>query len=228
MTHTALVTGANRGIGFEICRQLGAAGHKVVMGARDPSQGEAAAQDLRDQGHDVTAVELDVADEASVEACATALREQGTEIDILVNNAGFLAEGDLLTGSHAMEEAIAVNLMGPLRTARAFMPAMEKRGWGRVVNVSSAWGSFAKDLEGPAAYAITKAALNALTVRLAREAGDGVKVNSIDPGWVQTRMGGADAHRTVEQGADTAVWLATLPDDGPTGGFFHDRKPAAW
>ena len=228
MTHTALVTGGDRGIGFEICRQLAAAGHKVVMGARDPGLGDAAAQELRDQGHDVTAVALDVADEASVEACAATLREQGIDIDILVNNAGFLAEGDLLTGPHAMEEAIAVNLMGPLRTARAFLPAMEKRGWGRVVNVSSAWGSFAKDLEGPAAYAITKAALNALTVRLAREAGDGVKVNSIDPGWVQTRMGGADAHRTVEQGADTAVWLAMLPDDGPNGGFFHDREPAEW
>ena len=127
-----------------------------------------------------------------------------------------------------MEEAIAVNLLGPLRTARAFMPGMAQRGYGRVVNVSSNWGSFDQGLEGPAAYAVTKAALNALTVRLAREAGEGVKVNCMCPGWVQTRMGGQGATSTPEQGADTAVFLATLPDDGPTSGFFRHRKPIAW
>lgn len=228
MTHTALVTGGNRGIGLETCRQLAAAGHKVFLGSRDARLGEAAAQALRDQGLDVTAVVLDVADDASVQACAAALKAQGAEVDMLINNAGFLAEGELLSGPDAMAEAIDVNLLGPLRTARAFMPGMAERGWGRVVNFSSGWGSFAAGLEGPPAYAVTKAALNALTVRLAREAGDGVKVNSIDPGWVQTRMGGDGAIRTVEQGADTAVWLATLPDDGPTGGFFFDREPTDW
>lgn len=226
---TALVTGGNRGIGKEICRQLGAMGHAVLLGSRDPAAGEAAAAELRGQGLDVTAVTIDVASAASVDACAGALTKAGRHIDVLVNNAGALAEGPLLTGTiEPMEEGLAVNLMGPLRTARAFMPAMAERGWGRVVNVSSGWGAFSRDLEGPAAYAVSKAALNALTVRLAREAGTGVKVNCMCPGWVQTRMGGEGANRPVAEGADTAVWLATLPDDGPTGGFFRDRKPIDW
>ena len=226
---TALVTGGNRGIGREICRQLASMGHTVLLGSRDPAAGEAAAADLRGQGLDVTAVTIDVAKAASVGACARALQKEGHHVDVLVNNAGVLADGPLLTGStKPMEEGLAVNLMGPLRTARAFMPAMAERGWGRVVNVSSGWGAFSRGLEGPAAYAVSKAALNALTVRLARDAGSGVKVNCMCPGWVQTRMGGEGANRPVAEGADTAVWLATLPDDGPSGGFFRDRKPIDW
>jgi len=229
MTRTALVTGANRGIGLEICRELGARGHRVILAARDRARGQAAVGDLTGQGLDVVFELMDVAQADSIAAAAKRLAEAGEAVDILVNNAGVLAEADLLTGDIAvLEEAIAVHLMGPLLTARAFMPAMGERGWGRVVNVSSGWGSFDKGLEGPAPYAITKAALNALTVRLAREAGPGVKVNSIDPGWVGTRMGGPNADRTVEKGAETAVWLATLADDGPTGGFFRDLEPCAW
>jgi NAD(P)-dependent dehydrogenase (short-subunit alcohol dehydrogenase family) len=229
MNRTALITGANRGIGLETCRQLGAMGHRVVLAARNAGLGEAAAGELADQGLEVVFEQMDVGQPASISACAARLAQAGEAVDILVNNAGVLVEADLLTGDlAAMEDAIAVHVMGPLLTARAFMPGMAQRGWGRVVNFSSAWGSFARGLEGPAPYAITKAAINALTVRLAREAGDGVKVNSVDPGGVQTRMGGPDADRTVEQGADPAVWLATLGDDGPTGGFFRDRETAAW
>ena len=148
----------------------------------------------------------------------------------LINNAGVLTETELLTGDlGAMEEAIAVHVMGPLLTARAFMPGMASSGVGAGLSTfRRPGGPLPKGLEGPAPYAITKAAINALTVRLAREAGDGVKVNSIDPGWVQTRMGGNEAARTVEQGADTAVWLATLDDDGPTGGFYLDREATDW
>jgi len=226
---TALVTGGNRGIGLEICRQLGQGGMRVLLAARDAGAGEAAAAGLRGQGLDVRAVALDVSRSGSVTACARALAKAGDNVDVLVNNAGVIAEGPLLGGStKPMEEALAVNLMGALRTARAFMPGMAERGFGRVVNVSSGWGSFARGLEGPAAYAVSKAALNALTVRLAREAGPGVKVNAMCPGWVRTRMGGEGADRPVEQGADTGVWLATLPDDGPTGGFFRDRQPLGW
>jgi len=229
MTHTAVITGANRGIGFEVCRQLAAKGVRVVLAARNPELGAPAAAELADQGLDVQFCQMDVADRGSVADAARRLAGTGEAVDILVNNAGVLAEADLMTGElGVMEEAIAVHLMGPLLTARAFMPGMAKSGWGRVVNFSSGWGSFASGLEGPAPYAITKAALNALTVRLAREAGDGVKVNSVDPGWVATRMGGSDADRTVTRGAETAIWLATLPDDGPTGGFFRDLKPAPW
>ena len=131
-------------------------------------------------------------------------------------------------GYEAFELSLDVNLMGALRTARAFMPAMVARGWGRVVNVSSIWGSFAKGLGGPPGYSVSKAALNALTVQLAREAGGGILVNAMCPGWVRTRMGGSNASRSPAEGADTAIFLATLPDDGPTGGFFSDRTPIAW
>ncbi len=229
MVHTALVTGGNRGIGLEICRQLARARHAIVLGSRDPASGDEAAAGLRGAGHDVRVMTLDVSDDESVRACADELAAGGVEIDVLVNNAGVLAEGSLLSGSPApMAEAIAINLLGPYRTARAFMPGMARRGWGRVVNVSSGWGSFASGLEGPAAYAISKSALNALTVRLAREAGPGVLVNCMCPGWVRTRMGGMTATRSVAEGADTALFLATLPDDGPTGGFFRDRMPERW
>jgi len=226
---TALVTGGNRGIGLEICRQLGALGMKVLLASRDMAACETAAAQLKAQGLDVTALTLDVGKAASINACARKLGKDGIAVDVLVNNAGFLAEGDLLTGpTRPMDEAVGVNLMAPYRMARAFVPAMIARGHGRVVNLSSSWGAFSRDLEGPAAYAVTKTALNALTVRLAREAGPAVKVNCMCPGWVQTRMGGDGANRPVAEGADTAVYLATLPDDGPTGGFFRDRQPIAW
>ena len=226
---TALVTGGNRGIGFEICRQLGRQGMTVLLASREQTAGEEAAATLKGEGLDVRAVALDVASADSITACAAALKRKGVAVDVLVNNAGVIAEGDLLSGDAGpMEQAISVNLMGPLRTAQAFMPAMNQRGYGRVVNVSSNWGSFDAGLEGPAAYAVSKAALNALTVRLAREAGDGVKVNSMCPGWVRTRMGGDSATSSTEEGADTAVFLATLPDDGANGLFFRKRKPHAW
>ncbi len=226
---TALVTGGNRGIGFEICRQLAKKGMSVLLAARDAESGDRAVAALLGEGLDARALTLDVASDASVAACAAALARENVAVDVLVNNAGFLAEGELIAGDPAvMEEAIAVNLLGPLRTARAFMPGMAQRGYGRVVNISSNWGSFDAGLEGPPAYAVTKAALNALTVRLAREAGEGVKVNAMCPGWVQTRMGGEDATSTPEEGADTAVFLATLPDDGANGLFFRKRKPHAW
>ena len=225
----ALVTGGNRGIGLQTCRNLGAEGMSVLLGSRNVALGDEAAAGLRAEMLSVTAIELDVADPVSITRLAEGLARDGIHVDVLVNNAGVIAPGDLLTGSgDQMTEALDVNLLGPWRMAKAFMPAMAARGWGRVVNVSSAWGSFASGLKGPAAYAITKAALNALTVRLAREAGAGVKVNAACPGWVRTRMGGESAPRSVIEGADTVVWLATLPDDGPTGGFFRDRKPAEW
>lgn len=228
MSHTALVTGANRGIGFEISRQLGKAGHVVLLGARDLANGEEAAAKLRSKGLDVTAVEIDVSKVASVKKCAAFLKKKGVKVDVLVNNAGVIAEGDLLTGPDPMKGALGVNLMGPLQTTRAFAPGMAERGWGRIVNVSSTWGSFESGLEGPAAYAISKAALNALTVRLSRELGDGILINAMCPGWVRTRMGGDEASRSVEEGADTAFFLATLPDGSPTGGFFRDRAPVSW
>jgi NAD(P)-dependent dehydrogenase (short-subunit alcohol dehydrogenase family) len=226
---TALVTGANRGIGFEVCRSLGRRGIDVILTGRDAGSVAAAVGELRSDGIHVVGEVLDVGSEASVIDCAARLQRQDRRVDILVNNAGVYPEGALLTSPTPMiTEAMAVNFFGGLWTARAWMPEMNRRGYGRVVNVTSGYGSFAEGLEGPAAYAISKAALNALTVRLAREARDDVKVNAVCPGWVRTRMGGSGAPSSVEEGADTVVWLATLPVNGPSGGLFRSRRPIPW
>jgi NAD(P)-dependent dehydrogenase (short-subunit alcohol dehydrogenase family) len=227
-SHTALVSGGNRGIGLEVCRQLGALGHRVLLGAREPAKGEAAAASLRARGLDVTSVALDVADPDSVARLA-AVRP---EVDILVNNAGvYLDEGrrPLELDEAVLRDTLEVNLLGAFRLCRAFVPGMAARGWGRVASVSSGMGQLADMGGGSLAYRLSKTALNALTRVLAQEVdGRQVKVNAACPGWVRTDMGGAHAPRPVEQGADTVVWLATLPEDGPTGGLFRDKRPIPW
>jgi NAD(P)-dependent dehydrogenase (short-subunit alcohol dehydrogenase family) len=167
-------------------------------------------------------VALDLSDP---EAC-----DAGVEgVTVLVNNAGVLFEGaNLFDDMDQFEATMDVSLHGPYSLIRACLPAMQAARYGRVVNVSSGWGSFSEGLGGPGAYGVGKAAMNALTFAAARAVPPFVKVNALCPGWVRTRMGGASASRSPEQGADTAIWLATLPDDGPTGGFFRDRKPIAW
>jgi NAD(P)-dependent dehydrogenase (short-subunit alcohol dehydrogenase family) len=229
MKRNALVTGANRGIGLAIARQLAERGHSVLLGSRDLNAGAETAKSLRSHGLDVAPTRLDLAVPATIEALINEIVKAGRQIDILVNNAGVLHEKPLLELTDAqINESLAVHLTGPLRLIRALAPAMAARGYGRIVNLSSGWGSFAEGLGGPGAYGVTKAALNALTVRLAKELPSTVKVNAMCPGWVRTRMGGEGAPRTPDEGADTAVWLATLPDDGPTGGFFRDRRPIEW
>jgi NAD(P)-dependent dehydrogenase (short-subunit alcohol dehydrogenase family) len=216
----ALVTGGNRGIGFEVCRQLAGMGLRVLLGARDPALGKKAAAELG-----VEPVKLNVADPASVSAAA----KRVGPIDVLVNNAGVYPSGTVLDSDPAAwRETFDVNFLGALWTCRAFVPGMLKRGYGRVVNVSSGYGAISEGLEGPAPYSVSKAALNALTIKLASELGGDVKVNAACPGWVRTRMGGPGANSSVEQGADTIVWLATLPADGPSGGFFRHRRPIPW
>jgi NAD(P)-dependent dehydrogenase (short-subunit alcohol dehydrogenase family) len=150
-------------------------------------------------------------------------------VEVLVNNAAIYPEVHLLDSpEHVLRDTMEVNFFGAVRTCRVFLPGMMERGYGRVVNVSSGCGSFASGLRCHAAYGISKAALNALTVKLAAEVKGDVKINAANPGWVQTRMGGAGAPKTVQQGADTIVWLATLPPRGPSGGFFGERKPVPW
>jgi NAD(P)-dependent dehydrogenase (short-subunit alcohol dehydrogenase family) len=223
-SRTALITGANRGLGLEIARQLAAQGHRVLLGARDPAKGEAAAAALRGE---VVPVALDVARDESVHAAARA----HPEVDILVNNAAIYLDREvdpLALDPAILRRTLEVNTLGAFRCAAAWGPGMRARGWGRIVNMSSGMGQLCDMRGGSLAYRLSKTSLNALTRVLAHELAPAVKVNAMSPGWVRTDMGGPEAPRPVEEGADTAVWLATLPDDGPSGGFFRDRSPLAW
>jgi NAD(P)-dependent dehydrogenase (short-subunit alcohol dehydrogenase family) len=229
---TALVTGGNRGIGLEVCRRLGALGYRVLLGGRNRDQAEAAANSLRREGSQVLARVLDVTDAASIRHLAEAVEQEFGGADVLVNNAAvLLSEGAevLSVPVEDFRESMETNVYGPLLLCQALMPGMRRRRYGRVVNVSSGAGQLATMSDYAPAYSVSKAALNALTRLLAHAGRDrNVLVNAVDPGWVRTDMGGPSAPRSVEQGADTIVWCATLPDGGPTGGFFHDRQPVEW
>ncbi|MCB1395026.1 MAG: SDR family NAD(P)-dependent oxidoreductase [Rhodobacter sp.] len=216
---TALVTGANRGLGKAIAAGLMARGCAVTIGARDVTLGQAAADDLG-----CGFAHIDLHDPDSYFAALT--RSGG--YDILINNAGTLNDVSLLSPRSSFSEEMETAVHAPLDLVRLNLPHWQRTGWGRVVNISSVWGSHAAGLEGPGAYGVAKAALNALTRALARDLPDYVKVNACNPGWMSTRMGGASAPLTPEQGAETPIWLALLPDDGPTGGLFSNRQPAAW
>lgn len=224
---TALVTGANRGIGLAIAAGLSKCqGIRVLVGSRRLEEGEHATKTF---GGNAVAVPLDLSEPDPLRLQVQQIVEVHGGIDILVNNAGVLESGNLLEiEREKLNHTLQVNFLAPLELIRGLVPGMNTRGYGRIVNVSSGWGSFAEGLSGPAAYSISKAALNAVTVSLARDVAQNVKVNSMCPGWVRTRMGGDAAPRTPEQAADTAIWLATLPDDGPTGGFYRDRKLIEW
>jgi len=215
----AFVTGANRGIGLAIAAGLTAKGLEVVIGSRDLKTGQAAAAEIG-----ATAVQLDVANPASIEAAV----DDAGPIDVLVNNAGILGSGNLLDDPTDFETSMAIMVHGPYLLMHHLTPHMVSQGYGHIVNVSSGWGAFSDGVNGPASYGVAKAALNALTVATARTLPKNVKVNAMCPGWVRTRMGGGAASRSPEQGADTAVWLATLSDDGPTGQFFRDRQRIEW
>jgi NAD(P)-dependent dehydrogenase (short-subunit alcohol dehydrogenase family) len=218
----ALVTGTSRGIGAEIARQLAADyGFVVFAGARDPEDVE--------EGDGIIPIELDVTDQDQVYAALEVIGSDPGHLDALVNNAGVYGDpiGVVDYDLDRAHEVLEVNTFGPWRLCQAFVPLLRRSSQPRIVNVSSGAGQLSDMNGGRAAYRLSKAALNALTRTLASDE-PGIKVNVMCPGWVRTDMGGPGAPRSVDDGADTAVWLATLDEDGPTGGFFRDRKPIPW
>ena len=228
----AIVSGANRGIGLEVCRELASSGLHVVLGSRSAAAGEKAARSLIARGLDVEPHPLDVTDEESVRALVDHVERVLGGADVLVNNAGLLLDerADVLeVDVEHFRECVETNVYGPLRLAQSLMPGMIARGYGRVVNVSSGAGQISSMTDYAPPYSLSKAALNALT-RLLASAGHqrDVLVNAVDPGWVRSDMGGPAAPRSLAQGADTIAWCATLPRGGPSGRFFHDRKEIPW
>jgi NAD(P)-dependent dehydrogenase (short-subunit alcohol dehydrogenase family) len=228
----AIVTGGNRGIGLEVCRQLAGLGIKVILGSRDAARGVAAARELVAAGLPVEARHVDVSSAKSISECMNWVRRDVGRLDILVNNAGIMIEegdADPLEEIEMIRETMQANVYGPFLLTRLAIPIMKSRRYGRIVNLSSSMGSLTEMGAGYIAYRLSKAGINVVTRVIAAETeGMGILVNSVDPGWVQTAMGGRGATRTVEKGAETATWLATLPDNGPTGAFFRDRKAIAW
>jgi NAD(P)-dependent dehydrogenase (short-subunit alcohol dehydrogenase family) len=238
----AVVTGASRGIGLEVAKGLAAAGLKVVVTGRDAKAVDAAVAEVQrsSKGGEAVGTALDVRDDASVEAFSRWLASHaGGRVDVLVNNAGILPDnavaGDFGSASAfeaplaRLRDAFETNTLGPFALIQRFAPGMRERKYGRIVNVSSGMGQLSAMDGGYPAYRLSKTALNAVTRIFARELeGTGVLVNAACPGWCRTAMGGESAPRTAAEGADTVVWLATLPDGGPTGGFFRDRKAIAW
>jgi NAD(P)-dependent dehydrogenase (short-subunit alcohol dehydrogenase family) len=231
-SRVALVTGANRGLGLETSRQLLEKGVLVALAGRDRASLDAAAGRLGVDDQAIMTVKLDVTDAASITRARQEVLQRFGRIDILVNNAAVLvSEGDdvLSITSDDYRQTFDTNVWGAIEVCRAFVPDMAQAGYGRVVNVSSGAGQMTTMTTYAPAYSMSKAALNAFTRLLAHTYSDeGVLVNAVDPGWVRTDMGGPSAPRSVAEGADTIVWLATLRDDGPTGGFFRDRRQIPW
>ncbi|NBO19348.1 MAG: SDR family oxidoreductase [Proteobacteria bacterium] len=231
MSRTALVTGGNKGIGYEVCRQLGARGVQVFLAARNESAGTAAAKKLQAEGHKVQFIALDVSSESSILAAAAELRRHTGQLHALVNNAGIFLERDAQGLEFDAANILATfqtNTLGPLLMARAFAPLMTAASGAQLVNVSSGMGQLHDMREGSIAYRISKTALNAVTRILSCELSDSaISVNSVCPGWVKTDMGGPGAHRTLQHGADTIVWLA-MGESRATGKFFRDRAEIPW
>jgi NAD(P)-dependent dehydrogenase (short-subunit alcohol dehydrogenase family) len=235
-----MVTGANKGIGFEIARQLAKKDITVIIGARDRDRGAAAGKRLQSEKLDAHFVQIDVNRATSIQAAVGKIKDEFKRIDILVNNAGIMIDsesGILELDPVVFHNTLETNAFGPLLLTQACLPIMKANGYGRIVNMSSTLGSLSEIVNPDSpyeavlspAYRLSKTLLNGITALLAGELrGTNILVNSACPGWVRTDMGGDRAPLTPEQGADTPVWLATLPDGGPSGGFFRERRPIPW
>lgn len=226
-----LVTGANRGIGLEVCRQLARQGMTVLLASRDAVKGGAAAGELKRHGLSVEALALDVTDAASIERARDQVQARFGRLDVLVNNAAInydtwqnVLNADMTT----VRETLETNTLGAWQLCQAFAPLLRRGRHARIVNVSSGAGSLESMGAGTPAYNLSKAGLNAVTRMFADALSrDHILVNAVCPGWVATDMGGAGG-RPVADGAASVVWGVNLPDNGPTGGFFRDGKRVAW
>ncbi len=232
METIVLVTGANRGIGLEVGRQLAEQGALVLLSGRNLEATNLAAAAIAKEGYLVEALQLDVTQPKQIDLAASELETRFGKLDILVNNAAvYLDEGSSIfeVSSGTFQDTLATNLVGPLILTRRMLPLLKRSQAGRIVNVSSGMGALHDMRGGEAAYRVSKTGLNALTRIMASELqASGIKVNAICPGWVRTDMGGSNAPRNVVQGALGIVWAATLPADGPTGGFFRDGEALDW
>jgi NAD(P)-dependent dehydrogenase (short-subunit alcohol dehydrogenase family) len=229
----ALVTGANKGIGLEIVRQLAKAGFRVFLTARDRQRGEEASKTLQQDGLSVEFLQLDVADETSIDKLAKELPSQIEHLDVLVNNAGIYLDASnasvLEVEPTLILQTLQTNTLGPLRLTQKLIPLLAKSNAGKVINVSSGGGQLTDMSDWAPAYSLSKTALNAVTGMMAAALRDKhIVVNSICPGWVRTDMGGSGASRSVQQGADTVTWLATEAPSDLTGKFLRDRKVIPW
>jgi NAD(P)-dependent dehydrogenase (short-subunit alcohol dehydrogenase family) len=229
MSTIALVTGANRGIGYEIAKQLGHKGFTVLLGARDEQKGEIAAARLKAEGVEVQFVLLDITKDESVRQAKEWVEVKYGKLDVLVNNAGIISQKNLMeVETEEVKKVMETNFYGPMRVNTVFLPLLKKSKKAKIINMSSGMGALDDLSGGYAGYRLSKAGLNAQTILLANElSGTGIRVFAMCPGWVKTDMGGASAPRSVEQGADTAVWLAST-EEGQTGKFYRDRKVISW
>jgi NAD(P)-dependent dehydrogenase (short-subunit alcohol dehydrogenase family) len=230
----ALVTGANRGIGLEVCKQLAKNEIHVILSSRNIERGQEATKKLKSEGLEVSFLPLDVTQQQSVDHAFNTIHDEFGRLDILVNNAGIAIDprgGSTLLGAElpTIQKTLETNTYGPIRMIQKAVPLMKKGNYGRIVNISSGMGQLSEMNGGWPGYRISKVALNAVTRITADELqGLPILVNSVCPGWVKTDMGGPEAELTPTEGADTVVWLATLPEGGPSGGFFRERKAIDW
>lgn len=228
----ALVTGGNRGMGYELVKQLALNGYQAILTSRDPEKGHAAAEKLRELALDVSFVWMDVDQPESIRQAAITVKEQYERVDVLINNAGVYldgAEGLTTMDPSILQQTMATNFFGAYHVIRTFIPLMQEQGYGRVINVSSEYGAMSEmAYRGAGAYKLSKLALNGLTRLVAAEVNGDIKINAVDPGWVQTDMGGAAAPRTPRQAVASILWLATIGPEGPNGEFFRDGKRIDW
>jgi len=225
-----VVTGANKGIGFEIAWQLAKTGHEIILTARDPNKGKQANEKLASQGWKTIFIQLDVTKSADIQNLRDCIEEHFGHLDVLINNAAILHgdEDSIHVSKDTVQKHLDTNFLGPLMLSQQLIPLLRKSEEGRIINFSTSMARLSAPGRGTAAYRFSKVAMNGLTAMMAADlAGSNIKVNCMDPGWVKTDMGGAGANRSVAEGADTAIWLATEPNI-PSGKFFRDRKELEW